>query len=115
LGISLWPAEEGLSNFLILTGVSKNTKVAVRYGAQTEEKYQYNEANVIFLPSSQLRESVVKRTKAFLGLYISMFSVYECSCTRLTSFILSVRLSTDSAMERRTMHTDCGYNQFKAS
>jgi hypothetical protein len=66
LGTSLWSAEEGLSISLIFTGVSKNTKAAARYGAQTEEKYQYNEAIVIFLPSSQLREGVVRRTKAFL-------------------------------------------------
>jgi hypothetical protein len=61
LRISLQRVQEGLSNPLLLTGVSKNTKETARYGAQTEEKYQYSEAIVIFLPSLELREGVIKR------------------------------------------------------
>jgi hypothetical protein len=61
LRISLQLAQESLSNPFLLTEVSKNTKETARYGAQTEEKYQYNGAIVIFLPSLELMEGVLKR------------------------------------------------------
>lgn len=66
-------AQEGLSNLLRLTEVSKNIKETVRYGAETEEKYQYNEAIVIFLPSLELREGVLKKSKFLLDFIFRCF------------------------------------------
>jgi hypothetical protein len=60
LRITLQLAQESLSNPLLLTGASKNTKETARYGAQVEEKHQYNEPILIFLPSLELTEGALK-------------------------------------------------------
>lgn len=87
--ISLQLAQEGLSNLLLLTGVSKNTKETARYGAQTEEKYQYNEAIVIFLPSLELRKGVLKKSKFLLDFIFRCFQhVNAIVLASLLSFAL---------------------------
>jgi hypothetical protein len=66
-----------------------------------------------FLPSLEFREGVLKKKLVSLGLHISMFSAYERNFNRLTCFIHTIDLSTESIIKRRTMHTDCRYNKLE--